>query len=74
MTVDEARLDRRMSALIDAAKRRNRYTDKDLSQYLTVSAGTLANKRSGRMLHTLSARDLVMLQKIAGEELKLEGL
>ena len=74
MNVDEARLDRRMSALIDAAKRRNRYTDKDLSQFLTVSAGTLANKRSGRMLHTLSARDLVMLQKLAGEVIDFGSL
>ncbi len=74
MNVDEARLDRRMSALIDAAKRRNRYTDKDLSQFLTVSAGTLANKRSRRTLHTVAARDLVMLQKIAGEVISFEGL
>ena len=74
MNVDEARLDRRMSALIDAAKRRNRYTDKELSQYLTVSAGTLANKRSGRMLHTLSARDMVMLQKLAGEVIDFGSL
>ena len=74
MTIDEARLDRRIGALIDMAKRRNGYTDTQIASFLKISAGTLANKRSAKRLHTLSVRDVAMLKKIAGEEINLGGL
>jgi hypothetical protein len=74
MTIDEARLDRRVGALIDMAKRRNGYTDTQIASFLQISAGTLANKRSAKKLHTLSVRDVAMIQKMAGDEISFGSL
>ena len=74
MKIDEARLNRRINALKESAKRRNRYTDEQLATFLDISTGTLRNKTCRHELYTLSIRDVAMLRKLAGEELDFVGL
>lgn len=74
MRIDNAKLGRRIRMLITAAEAKNNMTHPELSAYLTITGGSLANMISAGTLHKMRATDLVMLEKLSGEELNTEGL
>lgn len=74
MKVDNAKLDRRIRMLIAAAEAKNDMTHTELSQYLTWTSGTLRNRISLQQLYLMRVTDLVMLEKLSGEELDRKGL
>lgn len=74
MTIDTAKLDLRLSALLGMAKRKHGYSYEDISQFTDWSASSLNNRKSQKELWRMSIRDVVMLEKLAGEELDRTGL
>lgn len=74
MKIDEGKLDRRLRSLKESAKRKNRFTDDDLGEFLTWKGQTLRNRDSERKLHRMKACDMVMLEILAGERIDIQGL
>ena len=74
MTIDTAKLDRRLRGLKDMAKRRNNMTDSDLAENMHWSAATLRCMDSRKMLHTMRVSDMVALEILSGEKLNTQGM
>ena len=75
MTIDNAKLSRRIAMLVEAAKRRNNnMTRPEMAEYLSIEAGTLQNMITAGTLYKMKVCDLVMIEKLAGDELDRTGL
>lgn len=74
MKIDNAKLSRRIAMLVEAAKRRNKMTRPQMAEYLSIEAGTLQNMITAGTLYKMKACDLMMIEKLAGEELDRTGL
>ena len=75
MKIDNAKLSRRIAMLVEAAKRRNNnMTRPEMAEYLSIEAGTLQNMITAGTLYKMKVCDLVMIEKLAGDELDRTGL
>lgn len=74
MRIDTQKLERRIRMLIGAAEMKNGMTHMELAQYLSYTGGTFKNLISQGNLHKMKVCDLVMIEKLSGEELDRKGL
>jgi len=75
MNIDKSKLNKRIAMLVEAAKRRNNnMTRPEMAEYLTIGAGSLQNMITSGTLYKMKACDLVMIEKLAGDELDRTGL